>query len=193
MLQAHGFPVFDADEAARKATLPGTPGLDAIVAAFGPDLLLPDGSLDRASLARRIFSDPAARTLVERIVHPLVDAAAAEWLAGRAAEGHTVCIYEAPLIFETGRHAWLDGVVAVLADVETRIRRVVERDGVTPEAVRARLAAQIDDAERRRLARWVIVNDGSLADLARQVGILAGQLYRPDPGPPPDRLAFGSL
>jgi dephospho-CoA kinase len=174
LLRARGVPVFDADRAAHDVTQPGTPGLAAVVAAFGGEVLRPDGTLDRAGLARRVFSDPAARDRLERLVHPLVDAAAAAWLAERVAEGHTLCVYEAALILETGREARLDGVVAVLAGLETRVRRVVERDGTSPDAVRARIAAQLDDAERRRRARWVVVNDSSLAELERRVE----ELYR---------------
>ncbi|NMC68478.1 MAG: dephospho-CoA kinase [Myxococcales bacterium] len=181
LLRARGIPVFDADRAARDVTAPGTPGLDAVVAAFGPGVLLPDRTLDRAGLARIVFSDPAARRRLEQLLHPRVDAAAAEWLAARAAEGSALCVYEAALILETGRDAWLDGVIAVVADVETRVRRVVERDGGPPEPVRARIAAQIDDDERRRRARWVVVNDGTLADLERQVEALLEEL---SPVPP---------
>ena len=174
LLRARGIPVFDTDRAARDAVLPGTPGLAAVVAAFGPEVLLPDGTLDRAGLARRVFADPTARDRLEQLLHPLVDAAAAAWLRDRVDEGHRLCVYEAALIFETGREAWLDGVVAVLADAETRVRRVVQRDGTSPAAVRARLAAQLDDDERRRRARWVVVNDGSLVELERQVeGLVA--------------------
>lgn len=176
LLRARGVPVFDADRAAREVTAPGTPGLAAVVAAFGAEIRQADGTLDRAGLAGRVFADPAARERLERLLHPLVDAAGAAWLSERAAEGHRLCVYEAALIFETGRDGWLDGVVAVVADVETRVRRVVERDGTSPAAVRARMAAQVDDEERRRRARWVVVNDGSLAELERRVEALAGEL-----------------
>lgn len=176
LLRARGIPVFDADRAARDAVLPGTPGLAAVVAAFGPDVLLPDGTLDRAGMARRVFADPTARERLERLLHPLVDAAASAWLADRGAEGHVLCVYEAALVFETDRDGWLDGTIAVLADVETRVRRVVERDGTSPDAVRARLAAQVEDAERRRRARWVVVNEGSLEELERRVEKLVAQL-----------------
>jgi dephospho-CoA kinase len=176
LLRARGVPVFDADRAAREVTAPGTPGLAAVVTTFGAEVRQADGTLDRAGLARRVFADPAARERLERLLHPLVDAAGAAWLSERAAEGHALCVYEAALIFETGRDGWLDGVVAVVADVETRVRRVVERDGSSPAAVRARMAAQVDDEERRRRARWVVVNDGSLAELERRVEALAGEL-----------------
>lgn len=186
LLRARGLPVFDADRAARDLTAPGTPGLAAVVAAFGPDLLLPDGTLDRPALARLVFADPAARNRLERILHPRVDAAAADWLAARAAEKSTLCIYEAALIFETGRDAWLDGVIAVVADTETRVRRVVERDGTPPEQVRARIAAQFDDDARRRRARWVVVNDGTLAELEQRVDALLAELSSlPPPGAAP--------
>lgn len=181
LLRARGIPVFDADAAAREAVAPGSAGLAAVVAAFGPGVLLPDGTLDRAGLARTVFADPAARARLEGLLHPRVDAAAAEWLAARAAEGRTLLVYEAALIFETGRDAWLDGVIAVVSDVETRVRRVAERDGVSPDLVRARSAAQIDDAERRRRARWVVANDGSRAELERQVEMLAEELSRLPP------------
>jgi len=176
MLRARGVPVFDADEAARALTLPGGKGVAAVAAVFGPTVKLADGSIDRPALARLVFADPAARRRLEGILHPLVDAEARTWVEARAAEGHALCFLAAPLLFEAGRDAQVEAVVAVVAEEETRVRRVVERDRTTPEAVRARIAAQIGDAARVVRADFVLRNDGSLDELRVQVDELLARL-----------------
>jgi len=168
-LRARGIPVVDADEVAHVLTRPGGRALPAVTAAFGPPVARPDGTIDRAALARLAFSDPAARRTLEALLHPLIDEDVRAWTAARAAEGHAVCVYAAPLLFEVSLDRRLDGVIVVLADEELRVRRVVARDGSSPDAVRARMAAQLGDDERLRRAQYVIRNDGTLEELARQV------------------------
>ena len=179
MLRAHGIPVFDADEAGRSLTKPGGAGVAAVAAAFGPPVARPDGTLDRTELARRVFSDRAARATLEAILHPLIDGAACEWLAERAAEHHAVCVYVAPLLFEADRDREMEAVVAVLAEENVRVRRVVERDKTSIEAVRARMAAQTGDGERAVRADFALVNNGTLDELRRQVDDFVKRVLRP--------------
>lgn len=167
-LTARGFPVIDADELARVAVEPGTPAL-AEIAATWPDVIGADGRLDRPRLARRVFADPAARTRLEAILHPRIVALSNARAAALAAAGHRAAFYEASLLVETGRHGELDGLLVVDAPEDVRIARVMARDGATAETVRARMAAQLPMADKRRVATAVIDNDGDLSALERQI------------------------
>jgi len=167
-LTARGFPVIDADELARAAVEPGTPAL-AEIGATWPDVLGADGRLDRRRLAQRVFAEPEARARLEAILHPRIVALSNARAAELAAAGHRAAFYEASLLVETGRHAALDGLLVVDAPEEVRVARVVARDGATPETVRARMAAQLPMAAKRRVATVVIDNDGDLPGLERQV------------------------
>jgi len=166
LLAARGAVVIDADRIAREVVEPGTPGLAAVAEAFGPDVLTPDGSLDRPALAAIVFADPAAREKLDGIVHPLVRSRATELAA--AAPEDAVVVHDVPLLVETGQAGSYDLVLVVQADPDTRIDRLVRR-GLTEEDARARIAAQASDEQRRTVADVVLENDGTPEDLAEQV------------------------
>ena len=176
-LAAHGAVVVDADRIAREVVEPGTPGLAAVVAEFGPGVLTPDGALDRAAMAAIVFADPARRAALEAIVHPLVAQRSAELFA--AAGSDAVVVYDVPLLAETGGALGreFDAVVVVEAPVETRVARLVAR-GLTEQDARARIAAQATDEQRRAVADHVVTNDGDLAALDAAVDRLWPQLTR---------------
>jgi dephospho-CoA kinase len=166
-LAAHGAIVIDADQLARAAVARGSDGLAHVVAAFGEEVLTADGSLDRPALARRVFGDGAARGRLERIIHPRVRARTAELVA--AAPPDAVVVNDVPLLVESGLAGGYDLVIVVLADEETRVARLVESRGMSPEEAHARIRAQATDEQRRAVADVVIVNDGSLDELHYQV------------------------
>jgi dephospho-CoA kinase len=166
LLAARGAVVIDADRIAREVLEPGTPGLAAVVEAFGAQVLRDDGALDRPALAGVVFADPAARKRLDGIVHPLVRARAVE-LAAEAPEG-AVVVHDVPLLVETGQAGSYDVVLVVRADPEVRVRRLVQR-GLTEEDARARIAAQATDEQRRAVADVVLDNDGTEEELAAQV------------------------
>lgn len=170
MLAARGALVVDADALAREALAPGTPGLAAVIAEFGPDVLAPDGSLDRAALGRIVFADPARREALERIVHPYVGRRSAELIA--AAPEDAVVVYDVPLLVEKQLQDGFDVVVVVLAREEERVRRLAAARGMDEADARARIAHQATDEQRRAVADVVIVNDGDLAALEQQVDAL---------------------
>ena len=165
-LAAHGAVIVDADRIAREVVEPGTPGLAAVVAAFGDEVLAADGSLDRPALAAIVFSDPDARARLDGIVHPLVRRRAVELLAGLPDDA--VAVQDVPLLVETGQAASYDLVLVVEADPETRIARLVGR-GMTAQDARARIAAQATDEQRRAVADVVVDNSGTPEQLAAQV------------------------
>ncbi len=159
-----GVPVVDADVIAREVVEPGTEGLEAVLVAFGRDLLGSDGRLDRAKLGERVFSDPAARKRLEAILHPRIAAASMARFAELAREGHPYAIYEAALLVENGSYEMLSALVVVSASEATQVSRVRARDGIDEDAARARIAAQLPLAEKVRVADYVIENEGSLEE-----------------------------
>jgi dephospho-CoA kinase len=176
LLAARGAVVIDADRIAREVVEPGTPGLAAVVEAFGEQALRPDGSLDRAALAAIVFADPAARGRLDGIVHPLVRARSAELAA--AVPDDAVVVHDVPLLVETGQTASYDVVLVVQADPEVRVRRLVRR-GLSEDDARARIAAQATDEQRRAVADVVLDNDGTEEELAAQVDRFWTERVRP--------------
>jgi dephospho-CoA kinase len=168
LLAAHGAVIVDADRIAREVVEPGTPGLAAVVEAFGGRMLTADGALDRPALAGVVFSDPQARQKLDGIVHPLVRARAGEVAAAAAADA--VVVHDVPLLVETGQAVSYDLVLVVEADVETRVARLVQR-GLTAEDARARIAVQATDEQRRAVADVVLDNSGTPEQLAEQVDL----------------------
>jgi dephospho-CoA kinase len=166
LLAARGARIIDADRIAREVVEPGTPGLEAVVAAFGPGVLTPEGALDRPALAAVVFADPDARRRLDGIVHPLVRARAAELVA--AAPPDAVVVQDVPLLVETGQASSYDLVLVVEADLDTRVRRLVGR-GLPEEDARARIAAQATDEQRRAVADVVFDNSGTVEDLETHV------------------------
>lgn len=171
-----GIPVIDADAVSRGQMRPGGPVLAAVAAEFGPGVLGPDGSLDRAALAAQVFADPARRRRLEELTHGPVMAETARRLDVLAQAGCRLAVLEAALLIETGVHATLDGLVAVLAPEDQRVRRVMARDGGDEAAVRARMAAQVNDVARRAAASHVLDNDGGLDALRARAMSLAVDL-----------------
>lgn len=165
-LAAHGAVIVDADRIAREVVEVGTPGLAAVVEAFGPGILTADGALDRPALAAVIFSDPEARARLDAIVHPLVRQRAGE--VERAAPPDAVVVHDVPLLVETGQAASYDLVLVVEADEEARVRRLVAR-GLSEDDARSRVAAQASDDQRRAVADVVLDNSGTTEQLTDQV------------------------
>lgn len=161
--------VLDADQAARAAVGPGSPGLKAVVARFGPGLLRPDGTLDRPALAARAFGDAGELAALNGILHPLVKAALLRGLGEAARRGAAVAVLDVPLLFECGWQTLCDETWLVAAPEALRLARAAARDGMSPAAAKARLAAQMPEAQKRALADVVLENDGTVAALLAQV------------------------
>lgn len=163
-----GAAVIDHDVLARTVVDVGSPGLAAIVDAFG-DVLTPLGQLDRQALGTRVFGDAAARERLNAIVHPLVRAAAHDAEVAAVAAGHTVVVHDIPLLVETGQAGHFDVLVVVDAPAELRVARLVDGRGLAPADAWARLAAQADDEARLEAADVVLDGSGSVAELEVQV------------------------
>jgi dephospho-CoA kinase len=162
-----GAVVIDADAIAREVVAQGTPGLEAVVAEFGPGLLTPEGDLDRPAMGALVFADAGARKRLEAIIHPLVHRRSAELEA--AAEADAVVVHDIPLLAEVGRAGSFDAVIVVDAPTEVQVARMVGDRGWTREDAESRIAAQASREDRLSIATHVVDNTGSLDDLRRRV------------------------
>ncbi|MGK4004825.1 dephospho-CoA kinase [Sorangium sp. So ce1036] len=166
--RAQGLPVIDADALAREVVARGTEGLAEVVRALGPEVLQPDGSLDRARVAAMVFSDPDRRRQLNAIVHPRIAALTAERAAAIEARGEPLACYEAALLVENRLADAFRPLVVVAVPEEIQVARAMARDGATEAQVRARLAAQLPLADKVALADYVIDNAGERAATERQ-------------------------
>ncbi|OBA60907.1 dephospho-CoA kinase [Mycobacterium sp. 1100029.7] len=158
--------IVDGDVIAREVVQPGTEGLASLVDAFGDDILQADGSLDRPALAAKAFADDEARQKLNGIVHPLVGQRRAEIIASVPPD--SVVVEDIPLLVESGMAPLFPLVIIVYADVELRVRRLVELRGMPEDDARARIAAQADDEQRRAVADIWLDNSGSHEDLVKR-------------------------
>ena len=160
----------DADQLARKVVAEDPGLLEAMVRAFGEEIVSADGTLDRARLGSIVFDDPEARARLEALTHPAIAARARQELKSLAGAGPSAPIlYEAALLVETGRYRELDRLVVVVADMDVRLRRLMERDGFTEAEAAQRFAAQMPQEEKARLADYIIDNSGPLDQTRPQV------------------------
>lgn len=173
----YGAVVVDGDVIAREVVEPGTEGLAALVEAFGPGILLPDGALDRPALAAIAFSDDDKRATLNGIVHPLVARRRSELIA--AAGSDAIIVEDIPLLVESQMAPMFPLVIVVHADVETRVARLTEIRGMSEEDARARIAAQATEPQRRAVADVWLDNSGDPDDLAEQALALWRQRIEP--------------
>ncbi len=174
-LRDAGFTVVDADRLVVNLYQPGGEGTAVVRELLGADMIAADGSVDRAKVAARVFSDAEARKALEKAIHPLVRKRFEEISAGVRDQG--VVVLEATLLVEAGYGPMFDLIVTVEADAETRLRRAVGR-GMDEASARARLVAQGDGRLRKEAAHRVIDNCGALPHLRRQVDELIEELER---------------
>ncbi|MFI6283746.1 dephospho-CoA kinase [Streptomyces sp. NPDC051018] len=176
LLESYGAVLVDADKIAREVVEPGTPGLGAVVEAFGREILTADGTLDRPKLGSIVFADPDRLATLNAIVHPLVGARSRE-LSESAAE-HSVVVHDVPLLTENKLAALYDLVIVVDAAPETQLDRLVRLRGMTESEARARMAAQATREQRRAIANLIIDNNGPLENLEPQVRAVWEELVR---------------
>ncbi|WP_035743004.1 dephospho-CoA kinase [Parafrankia elaeagni] len=174
-LVRHGAHLVDADRIAREVVEPGSSGLAAVAEAFGPDVLTPDGSLDREALGRVVFADEKSRRRLEAITHPLIRAEMARRIA--AAPADAVVIHDVPLLVESSRRPGYDLIVVVETPRELRLERLARR-GLPADQAEARMAAQATDEQRRAVADILVDNSGTLDDLQARVAEVWQELLR---------------
>jgi len=162
-------PVIDADELAHALVAPGEPALDTILDAFGADYQRPDGQLDRDQLRQLVFTDPACRHRLESILHPLIRNNISELIKATRAPYTVVVI---PLLLETGQSDLVDRILVIDAPEQTLIDRVTARDQLPAEEIHAILGSQTDRNTRLAAADDIIINTGTLDELAVKVQAL---------------------
>lgn len=160
-----GAHIIDADELARRAVEPGSPALDRIARAFGPEVLEPGGGLNRDAMRGIVFQDEAARRRLEAIVHPEVARLRAAEEERLEREGARVVVNDIPLLFEVGLEDEFDVVVLVDAPEDVRLERLVRDRGLAREEAQRMIAAQMPAEAKRRRADIVIENAGTLEEL----------------------------
>jgi dephospho-CoA kinase len=184
LLRALGAAVVSADELAREAVRPGSPALRQLVERFGAEILQADGTLDRRAMAGRVFSDAAARSTLNSITHPAIAALAQERIGALRRQGAPLIVYEAPLLFEAGAEKRVDAVLVVTLDERLQVARLMARDGLDEAQARARIAAQIPQAQKAARADYVIDNSGPPEATEAQVRQLLARLTGAAPRAP---------
>ena len=172
MFAEAGVPVHDSDEAVHR--LYSGAAAPLVEAAFPGTVV--DGVVDRAKLGARVLGDAAALKRLEAIIHPLVRADADAFLAMHRNAGESIAVLDIPLLFETGGRGRVDKVVVVTAPTEIQRQRVLARPGMTAEKLAAILAKQVPDAEKRRLADFVIDTGQGLEAARAAVATIIAEL-----------------
>jgi len=166
-LRSAGHTVIDLDQISRDVLEPGSNGLSQILDAFGAGYVNLDGTLDRKKLGHLVFHDKAELAKLDALMGPLMWA---EVERQRDAISHgPFSFLDAALLIEKGMHKHVEGIVLVTAPTEVRLARAMARDDATGEDIRARMDAQMDDEEKRKMADYVIENDGTVPELLRKV------------------------
>jgi dephospho-CoA kinase len=190
-LSARGFHVLDADKIAREIVLPGSDMLIQLAAAFGDAVICEDGSLDRKKLAEIVFSDAEKKKTLDAMMHTEILELIHERVLRYREEADTIAaaggdpgnilkykviFIDAPLLFETGLEKSVEEVWVIDADDETRIRRIMERDGLEREEILLRIGSQMERGEKNRRADVVLDNTGDQEALYRQIDLLLEKL-----------------
>jgi dephospho-CoA kinase len=173
-----GVPVASADDLARRVVEPGSPGLSAVVEAFGEDILEADGSLNRGALSSVVFQDEEARHRLEAVVHPRVRVLRDRWMRERMARHDVICVSEIPLLFEVGLENEFDATVVVDASEEIRLERLRDARGFSTEKARTIMEAQMDPGLKRERGTHLLVNEGDMEALEDQALEVLSHLRR---------------
>ncbi|HEV2914057.1 MAG TPA: dephospho-CoA kinase [Pyrinomonadaceae bacterium] len=172
-----GCHVLDADRTAREVVEADAPGLNAVVEAFGAEILRPDGSLDRARLGAIIFADAPKRALLNSILHPYIIAAQDEQLrAWEAADPRGIALVDAALMIESGGYRRFDKLIVVHCRPEVQVERLMRRDRLAREDAERRIRAQMPQEEKKRYADFLIDTSEGFEPTRRQTVEVYGTL-----------------
>lgn len=180
IFERHGCRYVDCDVLSRRAVEPGMPALRQLADSFGSDIIQPDGTLDRRLLAQRAFPTPEGRETLNSIVHPAVIALLEDIISRCQEENAAGVAVDAPLLFESGLDRRCDTVIAVTAPDDIRLERIMERDGLTAEDARLRMAAQHPCEYYSQRADYTVCNDGTVDRLLEQASAVLHEIFKGD-------------
>jgi dephospho-CoA kinase len=184
VLRELGCLVIDADRTARDVVAPGSEGLDAVVQRFGSDILEPDGTLNRATLGARVFGDEAQRLALNAILHPLIIARQNEQLfEWEKIHPDGIAVVDAALLIESGSYKRFSKLIVVYCKPEVQLQRLMARDGLTRSEAEMRIASQLSQEAKMRLADFTIDTSGSFAETRERTELVYNQLRRDSTGP----------
>lgn len=179
LFKAHGIPIVDADLVARDVVEKGTGGWKKVVSAFGEDILLPNGDIDRQKLGRIVFADPGKRKLLNQLLAPYISFGIFWKIVKLWMKGYKVIVLDIPLLFEAKMDRWTKPTIVVWVDPETQLRRLIARDGQSEDDARNRINAQMALDLKRDKADIVIDNTGSLDDLNERFQEVLTEVTKP--------------
>lgn len=169
MIESYGLPIVDADVVARQVVEPGTPTLNKIAEAFGPEVIAHDGSMDRAKVGSIIFHNEEMRKTLNGIIHPAIREEMLRQRDEFISFGEKNIFMDIPLLFESKLEHFVEKIIVVSVKKEVQLQRLMERNGYSEEEANARIATQIPVKEKEQLADAVIHNNGTLEDTAIQL------------------------
>ncbi len=169
MLRGYDAAIIDCDIIARDVVQPGSEGLQAVVRAFGPQALLPDGTMNRAYIGGIVFNDAAKKKELEDILFPLIRRDIDRQAAALEEKGARVVFLDMPLLFEVKYHTYVDEVWLVYVDAATQLTRLMARNGYTQKEALARIHSQFPIDEKKSLSQVIIDNTASLENTETQV------------------------
>lgn len=176
-LQELGFTIVDADLASRAVVEPGEEAYHQVVKAFGEDILLTDGNIDRVKLGSIIFNDQEKRLLLNGIVHPAVR----NWMRVKTeaalSSGEETVFMDIPLLFESKLKFMVDKTLLIYVDEQVQLKRLMNRNGLSETEALARINSQMPLADKKALADAVIDNNGDINETKRQVKTILSEWY----------------
>ena len=172
-----GCRILDADATAREVVAPGTPGLNAVVSAFGDEIVREDGTLDRTKLGAIVFSDEEKRRLLNSILHPFIIAAQDDQIRRWEMEdSHGIAVIDAALMIESGGYRRFDKLIVVHCRPEVQLERLISRDGLSPQEAERRIAAQMSQEEKVKHADFLIDTSEGFESARKQTEAVFRQL-----------------
>ncbi len=178
VLQQQGVAVIDCDLTAREVVEKGSPLLEVLSDAFGYDIILPDGNLDRKMLAKRAFCDKESTELLNSIMLPFISERITEMLELYKNDGVEYVLLDAPTLYQSGLDSICHAVLAVLCPKEIRKKRIIERDNLTDEQAETRLNASPQDSFYTQKTPHIVINNGDMDDFLHRVSEIFGEIIK---------------